>query len=373
MSSSKDSTPDPATRTPIRRRRTTRVAALGTAAVAVLAGGTFWLSGGYEAWQSDRALDSACDGDLAADAARGLLGGIELTATGGLGQDGWSCAVTAADEARDGAAEVTVRIRSADEPFDAAGPVDPGGAAVPLGEGWTGSFTYGGGGTGEVDATRTDRARVVLLLDCGEEPGDGLLAWADGRLEKGDFRDADARARLAGTLTETTLSYARRTGCAPKPGDDLAKVAAPVADRKPKPLGEASGTCGGVLDAATAREWGAGTALETPVSGPMAVERCTLGSRLGAPLYAFTASYGPYGASELTAPPEDVRPAEDGAESPSGRYRMTAECPGGGGTAVYDVVPGEDLGRTVDHGSLKAALKRFAESSAGRHGCRGVR
>ncbi len=57
------------------------------------------MSGGYDAWRNDQALDSACDGDLAAQEVQ-LLPGVELTASGELRQDGWQCAVTAADPAR---------------------------------------------------------------------------------------------------------------------------------------------------------------------------------------------------------------------------------------------------------------------------------
>ncbi|OII65129.1 MULTISPECIES: hypothetical protein [unclassified Streptomyces] len=368
---SKDSTPDPE-RTPLTRRRGARLAALATAAVVIAAGGTFWMSGGYDAWRNDQALDSACDGDLAAQEVRGLLPGVELTASSELRQDGWECSVTAADPARDGDASVTVGIRNVDEPFAAGESVAPGAAAVPLGGGWTGSFTYGAvtGGGAEVDARETDRARVVLLVDCGSEPGDGLLAWADGRTKRGaDFRSQDARVALTRVLTETTLSHARRTGCEPERAPEpLERVAAPAAGegREPQPLDRASGTCAGVLAADTARRWGVGTAVETAAE-PAAVERCVLGSRLGAALYTLTASYGPYGEAALAGPAGDVRSAKGAAESASGRYRMTARCPGAGGTAVYDVAP--DDGLALDHPSLRSALQAFASRSAERHGC----
>lgn len=365
MSTKESPGKDQAAALPLGRRRGVRWASVATAAVVALAGATFWLSGGYDAWRDDHALDQACEGDLAADEVRRLLPGVELTTSTGTRQEGWFCEVAAADEARDGDATVAVRIRHAESSVESGdGFDDPGEGAVPLGGGWTGSFAYGEG---------AEQAQVVLLLDCGTESGEGLLARADGRLKRGeDFRDAGARARLTTVLTETALSYARRTGCEPERGEHLTKVAAPVTDRKPQPLGKASGTCEGVIDAGTAQRWGAGTVIETPASGPTAVERCTLGSRLGAPLYAFTASYGPYGEKELSAPSSsEIRPAKDGAKSPSpsGRYRMTATCPGAGGTAVYDIVPGDGLAQALDHGSLRAALKNFAEHSAQRHAC----
>ncbi len=182
--------------------------------------------------------------------------------------------------------------------------MDPGAAAVPLGGGWTGSFTYGAvtGGGAEVDARETDRARVVLLVDCGSEPGDGLLAWADGRTKEGaDFRSQDARVALTRVLTETTLAHARRTGCersAPRPR--WSRVPAPAADgaREPQPVDRASGTCAGVLSADTARLWGVGTAVEA--AGRRRWSAACWAARLGAALYTLTASYGPYGEAALT-------------------------------------------------------------------------
>ncbi|WP_175409083.1 hypothetical protein [Streptomyces sp. TRM64462] len=360
-------------RVPFRRRRGARLAAVATAAVIAaggVAGGIFWLSGGYDAWRNDQALDRACQGDLAAERVRELLPGVELTSSSELRQEGWFCSVTAADAGRDGDASVEMGIRNAEEPLGQDASVAPGPGAVPLGSGWTGSFSYGtGAGSADASDGRTDRARVVLLVDCGDQSGDGLLAWADGRLKRGeDFRDGGARARLAAVLADTATSYARRTGCEPRSGQALKDVSAPAAGREPhRPLAEASGTCAGVVDADTARRWGAATVIETAAE-PGAVERCALGSRLGAPLYTFTASYGPYGELALSGARGDVRAAKEAVPSPSGRYRMTAECPGAGGTAVFDVTPDEGL--ALDHASLRIGLQQFATASAKRHGCR---
>lgn len=357
-----------------RRRRGVRLAAVASAAVAVVAGGAFWLSGGYDAWSgTGSALDGACEGDLAADRVRALLPDTGLTASSGLRQDGWYCSVSAPGGA-DGAG-FEVRMRNAEEPFGPDAAIDPGEGAVPLGGGWTGSFSYGVGGANRADgatpadgANRTDgaRGRVVLLLDCGDESGDGLLAAADGRLAGGrSFEDGAARARLVSALTDTALSYARRTGCDAAGGTErVREVAAPVVDAR-RPLAEASGTCRGIVDAATARRWGAGTAAETPAE-PAPVERCVLGSGLGTPLYTFTASYGPYGEAALSGG-GGALPAGGAADSPSGHYRMSATCPGADGTGVYEIVP--DDGLALDHASLRAALKSFAAASAALHHC----
>ncbi|URM91080.1 hypothetical protein LUW75_15020 [Streptomyces sp. MRC013] len=340
-----------------RRRRGARWAAVATAA-AVVAGGAFWLSGGYDAWSGGGpALDGACEGHLAADPVRALLPDSALSASSELRQDGWRCSVSAPG----GEAGVEVRVRNAAEPLGPGARADPGEGAVPLGGGWTGSFSYGAG----ADAAR---GRAVLLLDCGDESGDGLLAVADGRLARGaSFEDGAARTRLVSALADTARSYARRTGCTVGRAVEgtVRDVAVPVVDPR-RPLARASGTCRGVVDAATARRWGAGTAAETPAR-PAPVERCVLGSGLGSPLYTFTASYGPYGETALSGR-GGALPANGAARSPSGRYRLTAECPGADGTGVYEIVP--DDGLALDHASLRTALKAFAAASAGLHHCR---
>ncbi|WP_374982819.1 hypothetical protein [Streptomyces fradiae] len=339
-----------------RRRRGARPVAIASAVAAVAAGGAFWLSGGYDGG-SEAALDGACQGDLAAGRVRALLPGAALTASSELRPDGWYCTVSAGGG--DGA-EVRIRVRNAGEPIGSDTSLDPGAVAVPLGGGWTGSFSYGDADTGPA------RGRAVLLLDCGDDSGDGLLAVADARLAgERTFEDGADRARLVSALTDTARAHARRTGC--DTGGDTAKpvedVAAPAVDAK-RPVARASGTCRGVVDAATARRWGAGTVAETAAE-PAPVERCALGSALGAPLYTFTASYGPYGEAALAG---DALPASGTAQSPAGHYRMQAECPGADGTGVYEIVP--DDGLALDHASLRAALKTYASASAARHDCR---
>ncbi|WP_149179862.1 hypothetical protein [Streptomyces sp. TRM49041] len=350
---SKDSK-DSKDQTPLLRRRGARLTAVASAAAVVVAGGTFWLSGGYEEWRGTDPLSRSCQGDLAAEPVRELLPDVELTSSSELRQDGWFCSA----ETRDGKAGLQIRIRNVGEPFGPDGAIDPGEHAVPLGGGWTGSFSY--------DATATAApARALVLLDCGDAPGDGLLAAADGRLGRGGtFSSAEARANLVRALTDTALSYARRTGCDAQTADPLDKVPAPSTGGH-QPLAKASGTCANVVDAATGRRWGAGAVVETPAE-PAPVETCLLGSRLGTPLYTFTASYGPYGEAALSGPDAGL-PAKDKADSPTGRYRMTARCPGADATAVYTIAP--DDGLALDHASLRTALKSFATRSADRHAC----
>ncbi|CAL9442903.1 MULTISPECIES: hypothetical protein [unclassified Streptomyces] len=355
---SEDST-NQATRAP--RRRRARLAAVASAAVVAVAGGAFWLSGGYEAWSGDgTALAGACEGDLAADRVRALLPDAALTASSELRQDGWYCSVSASGGAGGDGARIEIQVRDAKEPLDPGAPVDPGENAVPLGGGWTGTFSYG-----PDDAAGAARGRAVLLLDCGDQSGDGLLAVADARLAGGrGFKDGAARTRLVSALADTATAHARRNGC--DTGDQARKavgdVPAPAVDAR-RPLAKAAGTCRGVVDAATARRWGAGTVAET-ATDPAPVERCVLGSGLGTPLYTFKASYGPYGEAALEG---GALPANGEADSPKGHYRLTAKCPGADGTGVYEIVP--DDGLALDHASLRTALKAFANTSATLHTC----
>lgn len=339
-----------------RRRRRVRRTAGWTAAAVAVAGGYFWLSGGYDAWRHDRALDTVCDGDLAAGQVRALFPDVELVSSGREDADGeWSCDANTADVERDGRAHVGVGIERAD---GSALRPDGDGGAVPLGHGWTGSFDFGG-----------DRGRAVVrhgvasvLVDCGKGSGDGLLATADARLTRGgDFRDSGARVRLVAVLTETVTAYAERTGCEARTGSPVKAVPVPV-DRPAEPVAEAAGTCAGLVDPAAARAWGVRTVAEHPRT-PAPVETCRLGGPDGTPLYGFTALYGPF------ARYEERQARTDRAGTP----RLAAVCPGAGATALYTASPYPDALRegapAVDAAGLRAALKRFADRSAAAHGC----
>ncbi|WP_418957500.1 hypothetical protein [Streptomyces tritici] len=335
-------------------KRRIRLTAVWTAAAVAVAGGLFWASGGYDAWRHDRALDSACDGDLAAGPLRALLDGTEVTTEHISGARTWRCKVYEADR-EDGLARVMVSVQRADRRAVA---VDAEPADAPLGNGWTGGFSF----TPGTDEDGRGEASATILLDCGKEPGEGLIADVSARVDRADFTKAPARARLTELLTTTAMSYARRTGCAAKPGG--AVVAPGVSATDPKPFAAVSGACAGVLDAATAARWGVRTAVES-AAGPKAVEGCTLGGALG-PLYELRATYGPFVGTKLAF----AREAGPGDRA-DGHYYLTARCPGAGDTAVYEIdSPAEGAARPVpDHPGLRAALARFAAASAKTHGC----
>ncbi|MEU6631489.1 hypothetical protein ABZ905_24870 [Streptomyces parvus] len=343
------------------RRRWVRRTATWTVTAAVLAGGLFWVSGGYDSWREDRALDSACDNDLAAGAVRELFDGISLTSS-----DRWTdrghCTVSAADDDTDaglvlwsGRTEHMTNLENS------------GGFDAPLGHGWTGSFRF------NPDSEDTDEAGAVLVLSCGKGSG-GQLMTAEADLGRGGFDDPVARERLVAVLTETASAYARRTGCEASVGGRVKEVGVSTTRADYKPVTAATGSCAGLLDGKTAARWGVRTVREI-AGDPAPVENCVLGGLRGAFLYGFTASYGPsarYAHLRLDERRDSRRPG-------TSAYALAAGCPGAGGTALFEVetLLDEDdpelAAPVVDHKGLRAALQRFAERSAKQHGCEAPR
>ncbi len=346
------------------RRRTVRRTAAWTVTAAVLAGGLFWVSGGYDSWRDDRALDSACDGDLAADAVRELFDGSPLTSSSGW-TDRQHCTVGASDDDTD--AGLVLWARDTEGLGEL---VEVEGFDAPLGHGWTGSFGF------DPDDEDTDEARAVLLLSCGKGSGHGRVMTADADLGRGGFDDPVARERLIAVLTETATAYTRRTGCAAPVGGRVKNVGVTTTHRDYKPVAEATGSCAGLLDGKTAARWGVRTVREIPVA-PAPIENCALGGLRGAFLYGFSAYYGPAARWERTSLDyrRDDDPARPGADAPDAGYALAARCPGAGGTALFQVETLHDeddpkhAAPIVDHRGLRAALQRFAERSAKRHGC----
>ncbi|MGW1292902.1 hypothetical protein [Streptomyces sp. NPDC002533] len=344
------------------RRRRVRCTAVWTVTAAVLAGGLFWVSGGYDSWRDDRALDSACDGDLAAGAVRRLFDGISLTSSAHW-TDRRHCTLSASDDDTDAGLVLwtgrTERMTNLE---------NSGGFDAPLGHGWTGSFRF------NPDTENTDEAGAVLMLSCGKESGHGQLMTAEADLGRGGFDDPAARERLVAVLTETATAYARRTGCAAPSGGRVNNVGVTTTRRDYKPVAATTGSCADLLDGKTAARWGVHTAQEI-TAAPAPMENCVLGGRSGTSLYEFTASYGPsarYARMRLDERRDSRRPG-------TSAYALAAGCPGADGTALFQVetLLDEDdpklAAPIVDRKGLRAALQRFAERSAKRHGCEAPR
>ncbi|MFE6700210.1 hypothetical protein [Streptomyces sp. NPDC057718] len=346
------------------RRRPVRRTAAWTVTAAVLAGGLFWVSGGYDSWRDDRALDSACDGDLAAGAVRQLFDGISLTSASGWGDRG-HCTVSASDDDTD--ADLVLWTRDTEGLGDLDGVQ---GLDAPLGHGWTGSFGF------DPDDEDTDEARATLLLSCGKGSGHGRVMTAEADLGQGGFDDPVARERLVAVLTETATAYARRTDCAAQAGGRVEDVGVTTTRRDYKPVADATGSCAGLLDGKTAARWGVRTVQEIEAA-PAPLEDCVLGGLRGAYLYAFTAYYGPAAEGKRTRLDHwwDNDTDRTGADAPDASYALVARCAGVGGTAVFQVSTLHDkddpklAAPIVDHRGLRAALQRFAERSAKLHDC----
>ncbi|MFE1381003.1 hypothetical protein ACFW6S_18865 [Streptomyces sp. NPDC058740] len=351
------------TETPKRSRRLGLAAAL-TAGAVLVAGGITWISG---AWGEDGALDSACDGTLAAGPLRELVGGAEVTADirHGRGERWWQCRVSEVDDEEDGGIDLRVTVSDAGE---RAAPVEADRTDAPLGHGWTGGFSY------DPDRAARDRGDAVasVLLACVGKPGKGLVAEVRARTDRLDFGRPEDRARLTAVMTGTATAYARQQGCRVAEGEPVRRVGVSVTAWDHKPFGSVSGSCAGIVDAPTAARWGVRTAVET-AADPKLQEGCVLGGLRGAPLYTFTASYGP-------ALDESLRDRMDSltdraGDHPDGRYALWSRCDDGVRRAAYDVSASAEGRATsplaLDHPALRAALRRFAERSARAHGCEG--
>ncbi|MER8045290.1 hypothetical protein [Streptomyces sp. NPDC094032] len=355
--------------TETRRRRRSLKPVAGLAAGAVLVtGGLFWLSGGWDTWRHDRALDSACDGTLAAGAVRELVGGAEVTA--GIRRDRagswWQCRVTEVDEDdEDDDGRIDLRVTVSDT-RNRRVDIDASRTDAPFGNGWTGGFAY------DPDRANGDEgdATATLLLDCGGKRGAGFAAEARARTDRLDFGRPETRARLTAVLTGTATAYARSTGCEVTAGTPVPDVGVSTTPLDHEPFATVSGSCAGILDAPTAARWGVRTAVET-APGPKPVEGCVLGGLRGAPLYTFTASYG---AGLTWEKKEDLEYLDrTKGDAPDGRYVLWAACPGSTKRAAYTVTtptsPRGPSELTLDHPALRTALQAFADRSAKTHGC----
>ncbi|MGW8953351.1 hypothetical protein [Streptomyces sp. NPDC055709] len=340
-----------------RRSRVRRTAGWTAAAVAV-AGGLFYLTGGYDAWQRTRALDSVCEGDLAVPQVRALFPGVDLESNAPERDDRQVCRVRAWDDEESDAALVVVikdaSARHASLTIDAQ--------AAPLGYGWTGSFAF------SPDVREDDRreAWVNLLVDCGKGSGGGFLVEAEAEIDGPGFTDPRARERLVAVATETAARYAKRNDCAAVLGKPVTSVGVTTTKWDHKRLADADGTCADVLPAATAERWGIRTVVESRADrSPL--EACTFGGLRGVPLYSLFAAYGPHAKEARSRFFGESYGLDGERDAPDGAYQAYAECPGAQGEAFYTITARD--GVNLDHKGLRTALKTFAQRSSSRHGC----
>lgn len=351
----------------LRRHRRIRLAAGLTAGAVLVTGGLFWLSGGWDSWQHDRALDSACGGTLAADPVRELVAGAEVEAEIRTGRDWWQCRVSEVDDEEHGRIDVRVTVSDRRSPIVS---LDAEWKDAPLGHGWTGGFSF------DPDAEDRGEASASVRLACADrtsaEPAAPVVAMVRARIDRADFGRPDVRSALTSVLTGTTTAYARQFSCRVTEGEPVREVGVSVNAWDYKPFASVSGSCAGIVDGRTAARWGVRTAVET-APGPKAVEGCTLGGMRGAPLYTFSASYGEALEWLERERLEDLAQEPPG-DAPDGHYVLWADCPGREAGAAYTVAPhgnrqSEASDLALDHPGLRAALRSFAERSAKAHGC----
>ncbi|KAK1182211.1 hypothetical protein B7755_031190 [Streptomyces sp. NBS 14/10] len=352
--------------------------------LAALTGTVVWFAG-----SDDRALDAACDGVLAKDEVRAVLGDGEISVSNrtkgtfdvkakAKGDEDRAntlavrCEVTADDKG-----SVKVNIEAGPRPRTAYGiagtytPV-PGRdtLAVPLGHGWSGVF-----GTDNVrqDDNEDGEGTAAVLLECAKG-GTSLLITVETKLGGVTLDDPAVRPDFVRTATATAKAANDHWGCGASLGKPVRTVGLPVNEDEYEPLLGADGTCAGVPTAARSA---VSTARET-ARDRAPREACALGARDGSPRYRLDAYYGPY-AEEVRAEYAGS-PGQDGpspGDAPSGRlgqsaYWASASCPDGAEDALFLVRADgteDDTRRKPDLTYERTALRAFAERSAQHHGC----
>ncbi|MEU5024361.1 hypothetical protein [Streptomyces milbemycinicus] len=350
--------------------------------LAALTGTVVWIAG-----SDDRALDDACDGVLAKDEVRAVLGDGEISVSNRTkgtfdtkakaNEDQANTLAVRCEVTADGKGSVNVNIEAGPRPrttYGIAGTYTPlpgrDTLAVPLGHGWSGVF-----GTDNVrqDDNEDGEGTAAVLLECAKG-GASLLITVETKLGGVTLDDPAVRPDFVRTATATAKAANDHWGCGASLGKPVRTVGLPVNEDEYEPLLGADGTCAGVPTAARSA---VSTARETARDGAPR-EACALGARDGSPRYRLDAYYGPY-AEETRAEYSDS-PSQDGptpADEPSGRlgqsaYWASASCPDGAEDALFLVRADgaeDDTRRKPDLTYERAALKAFAERSARHHGC----
>ncbi|MEV6393287.1 hypothetical protein AB0M39_00605 [Streptomyces sp. NPDC051907] len=354
-----------------------RTVAAAAGALLLIAAGYLVLGGTLDRWTEQQMLDDACDGMLAGDEARSLLGDGPISekrdrahSEGGLGEDADSslyvrCVIQRTGEPPvDGsrlAGSVDVAVYGVPTMETARGQRagslywgTQSARPVPLGGGWTGFLS------GEADQSA---ATAAVLLDCPDSRSD-LLVALDADVRAGALDNPEHRLRVARLATATAEKAAERSGCHASLGEPLRTVPLPTGEDESVPVARAKGTCAGVpgLQPSIARAW-------ESARGDSPRERCELGDRWRGE-FVLDAYYGPYA--------EDMRfrlhhdSVEGGGEEKA--LTFSAECAPGEEPALF-VLQGsvfESEKEREKYGKVapgRAALKAFAERSAQAHEC----
>ncbi|WP_371665383.1 MULTISPECIES: hypothetical protein [unclassified Streptomyces] len=324
---------------------------VGGLLLVLVAGGLAW-----SAWSKGgdgEDLADRCQGSLAVEEARQFFDGARLKARGHTadwgGHDAQWCSVWAQGD--DSGPVLKLRVwprasyRSSGTAADAS--------ATPIGHGWTGSFVSG------------YSPGAAVLVDCKAMAGAGLLVTAETSRKTEDL-SARQLLQVARVATETARRAAGRAECEGVLGERPGTV--DRAEWTTRPVGRATGTCGGVVTGREAARLRVTDVTEKP-AGRALTEQCAMG-RGKSGLFSMTGYYGPSAQEEMYL--DNKYPG-----TVKGAYTRTVECGGAIGTAYFKLERAKgkaaDGAVGTDGASDPAALKRILESyataSGERHGC----
>ncbi|MGW7367515.1 hypothetical protein ACWGI8_29875 [Streptomyces sp. NPDC054841] len=354
-------------------------ATVAAALLLAVAAAYLTLGGGYDRWAGQRVLDSACDGVLAADETRAVLG------DGPLAQAKAGTREEDRDAAADGPFFVRCEVSRVVE-YNAGHPTHPGSVEVTIHGIPTPSATAATGDTGDTVAARDDRifwgtqtprpvplghgwngffgaepgakkwSATAVLLECPAARR-SLLVTATVEVDGTTVENPHDRTRAAQVATATARKAAGRWDCGAPLGSRPDTVPLPVNAEEYVPLSAAKGTCAGVPGPSRTGSvgWestrGASPLEQCGVSGP---------STTIEPEYELRAYYGVYA--------RDMRVrVEERPTGPEGLV-MTADCPSVAGRAMY-VMRSSPVEKNATSPYARSALKAFAARSAKAHGC----
>ncbi|MEO3751400.1 hypothetical protein [Streptomyces sp. B6B3] len=225
---------------------------------------------------------------------------------------------------------------------------------VPFGAGWVGSYGLNPDSSGAGVGTAT------LLVDCADQPGGGLMVIVSGSW---DDEDPDLReqkyAQLGVVAARLAQNAGRAQGCDERTGDVPQSVTVLEGGPTSTPVGEAAGTCEGILSEDLARELRAGQVTEWP-AGRALTEQCEIHTT-GPPYETYRLSAN-YSAAATFA--QDEPWAEEYSEV------ATATCPGAQRQGWYSAMAGgHGNEEPEDPEALDEAFEAFVAESAARHGC----
>ncbi|MCG8964755.1 hypothetical protein [Streptomyces sp. CL12-4] len=236
-----------------------------------------------------------------------------------------------------------------DDMLSMLGGGSPDDLPVALGGGWRGYTDLRNTGV-VLPCTGKDASLVVSVA------GDASHENAEASRAVGRLATAVAREAAGRESCETTLG-----GAIPELSLSKGKTA----------LLSASGTCAGIRIPDSAPDDWVDWIEETEASDSAPLERCLLGETGGRDevVYSLNASFGPYAQRLRPEAGDDEDWPQPGMTRDSAT--ATATCPGSTVPAVFRIDATVYAAPTREF--LASALRAFAERSAGRHGCTGLR